>query len=73
MSADDACMHCNRQQSDHRLANYADGPHIGPTFLVCPTSTFVLRPSESSRLVVLEFKLKKARETLIALGHDPDA
>jgi hypothetical protein len=34
------CEHCGRYAKDHLLVNYADGPLIGRSELICPTSTF---------------------------------
>lgn len=38
--AEARCHNCKEQRQLHYLANYADGPHIGKTFLVCPSATF---------------------------------
>ncbi len=34
------CGHCGRPASDHKLVNFADGPQVGESVLVCPTCTF---------------------------------
>ena len=34
------CKHCGQSKSEHKLANYSDGPMIGLEFLVCPFATF---------------------------------
>lgn len=36
----DVCANCGKRAHEHRLGNFADGPHVGLEFLVCPVSTF---------------------------------
>lgn len=40
---DNPCVNCGRLRSEHRLANFADGPWVGEYFLVCPTNVYVER------------------------------
>lgn len=35
-----ACVNCGRPRNEHWLVNYADGPRIGASTLVCPTAQF---------------------------------
>ena len=37
---DPICERCHSYKSQHRLANYADGPQVGEGFLVCPTAVY---------------------------------
>lgn len=39
-NCDAACSRCQAPKKEHYLVNYADGPHIGVSILICPTSTF---------------------------------
>lgn len=32
------CRRCGSKREDHGFGNYADGPLVGRTFLVCPTA-----------------------------------
>jgi hypothetical protein len=34
------CAECGLEKEKHALVNYADGPNVGASFLVCPTATF---------------------------------
>ncbi len=34
------CARCGWRKSTHHLVNYADGPHVGEAFLICPTAVF---------------------------------
>jgi len=34
------CANCRQPRRDHRLANYAEGLHVGGALLVCPLSLF---------------------------------
>lgn len=36
----EACVRCGYMRQSHELGNYADGPMIGRSFLVCPTATW---------------------------------
>lgn len=38
---DRTCNRCGSPESQHLLTNYADGPHVGAPFLVCPTAVFM--------------------------------
>lgn len=37
---DRLCDRCRYPAHQHALVNYADGPLIGPTQLICPTALF---------------------------------
>lgn len=43
-SPDTKCARCGHAQHLHALVNYADGPFVGQSALVCPTSLFVAVP-----------------------------
>jgi hypothetical protein len=58
------CVNCNRPRDAHRLANYADGPHIGEAFLVCPTNVFADPIASAVRA-----ELQPLEDALIDAGH----
>jgi len=39
------CANCGREKTEHRLVNYADGPHIGEPALICPRNVYQPEPS----------------------------
>jgi hypothetical protein len=39
-SDDPVCRRCTQRKSRHLLVNYADGPSIGASALMCPTAVF---------------------------------
>jgi hypothetical protein len=40
MTPDSTCANCGKKSKDHLLVNYADGPHVGISVLICPAATF---------------------------------
>lgn len=40
-SEQDVCAHCNCYRSAHYAVNFADGPMVSGTTLLCPTSVFL--------------------------------
>jgi len=44
------CENCGKPADEHWAVNYANGPHITGSVLVCPTSVFVVhKPMVLSR------------------------
>ena len=43
------CAHCGQKAKAHWLANYSDGPYVGVSVLVCPTSTWKQKQQRKSR------------------------
>lgn len=36
----EACVRCGYAPESHALANFADGPHVGASVLICPFATY---------------------------------
>jgi hypothetical protein len=39
-NAKELCARCGIERGEHWALNFADGPHVSGTVLVCPTATF---------------------------------
>ena len=46
---DAICARCGYSEAHHLALNYADGPHVSGSVLVCPTATFLLAKPQTPK------------------------